>query len=123
MTMPHLMNCAHSEDGWCLNCVKTLWEQNESIEVQAKMHLESDEGPWPLFCDTCEHHENAPFDYGDRCPMCGEGKMRHEYDGLLHTLDSYMGGGRFMYPAMEASRAIRWLRAKLNTHLQKSASA
>lgn len=21
MTMPHLMNCLHSEDGWCLACV------------------------------------------------------------------------------------------------------
>ncbi len=24
MTMPHLMNCQHSEDGWCLECVKAL---------------------------------------------------------------------------------------------------
>lgn len=22
MTMPHLMNCPHSEDGWCLSCVR-----------------------------------------------------------------------------------------------------
>lgn len=21
MTMPHLMNCPHMDDGWCLNCV------------------------------------------------------------------------------------------------------
>lgn len=27
MTMPHLMNCSHSEDGWCLDCVKALWEE------------------------------------------------------------------------------------------------
>ena len=24
MTMPHLMNCRHSESGWCLDCVKEL---------------------------------------------------------------------------------------------------
>lgn len=24
MTMPHLMNCPHSADGWCLNCVAKL---------------------------------------------------------------------------------------------------
>lgn len=24
MTMPHLMNCSHSGDGWCLACVKNL---------------------------------------------------------------------------------------------------
>lgn len=28
MTMPHLMNCAHSEDGWCLDCVGALWEES-----------------------------------------------------------------------------------------------
>lgn len=26
MTMPHLMNCDHSEDGWCLDCVGRLHE-------------------------------------------------------------------------------------------------
>lgn len=26
--MPHLTNCAHSEDGWCLDCMK---EQHEAI--------------------------------------------------------------------------------------------
>jgi len=30
MTMPHLMNCLHSEDGWCLDCVKELWEREVS---------------------------------------------------------------------------------------------
>lgn len=29
MTMPHLMNCPHSSDGWCLDCVKTLWDEKE----------------------------------------------------------------------------------------------
>lgn len=24
MTMPHMMNCAHSEDGWCLSCVANM---------------------------------------------------------------------------------------------------
>lgn len=27
MTMPHLMNCAHAESGWCLNCVANLEKQ------------------------------------------------------------------------------------------------
>ncbi len=27
MTMPHLMNCPHSPDGWCLDCVKEMGEQ------------------------------------------------------------------------------------------------
>lgn len=29
MTMPHLENCAHSDDGWCLNCVKQLHDEGE----------------------------------------------------------------------------------------------
>jgi hypothetical protein len=24
MTMPHLMNCSHSPDGWCISCVAEL---------------------------------------------------------------------------------------------------
>lgn len=27
MTMPHLMNCEHSESGWCIPCVKRLYEE------------------------------------------------------------------------------------------------
>ncbi len=29
MTMPHLMNCNHSDDGWCLDCVKELHDKYE----------------------------------------------------------------------------------------------
>lgn len=28
--MPHLMNCSHSTDGWCLACVKELHDEGES---------------------------------------------------------------------------------------------
>lgn len=33
MTMPHLMNCDHSADGWCLACVKRLYEEKCEIEA------------------------------------------------------------------------------------------
>lgn len=29
MTMPHLMNCAHDENGWCLDCVEELWSKTQ----------------------------------------------------------------------------------------------
>lgn len=29
--MPHLMNCLHSDDGWCLDCVKSLHNELEAI--------------------------------------------------------------------------------------------
>jgi hypothetical protein len=33
MTMPHLMNCQHRDDSWCLDCVKAEWERtNAEIE-------------------------------------------------------------------------------------------
>ena len=31
MTMPHLMNCSHDSDGWCLDCVKKLWDEKQAI--------------------------------------------------------------------------------------------
>jgi hypothetical protein len=36
MTMPHLSNCVHQGDGWCLDCVKILWEKNEKLEMENK---------------------------------------------------------------------------------------
>lgn len=33
MTMPHLMNCPHQGEGWCLDCVKELHERNEKLRV------------------------------------------------------------------------------------------
>jgi len=29
MTMPHLMNCNHQGEGWCLKCVKSLHGESE----------------------------------------------------------------------------------------------
>jgi len=36
MTMPHLMNCPHSGDGWCLKCV-----QEEYKILNEKKYLEA----------------------------------------------------------------------------------
>lgn len=30
--MPHLMNCLHSEAGWCLDCVKELYDESRKLE-------------------------------------------------------------------------------------------
>lgn len=40
MTMPHLMNCQHSEDGWCLDCVKKLHDAAEEL-VQVSREVAS----------------------------------------------------------------------------------
>lgn len=28
--MPHLMNCSHRDDSWCLDCVKAEWERTQA---------------------------------------------------------------------------------------------
>jgi hypothetical protein len=47
MTMPHLMNCLHSEDGWCLDCVKELWEQKQRETERIEFLATCDDG-WPV---------------------------------------------------------------------------
>jgi len=39
MTMPHLMNCPHSEEGWCLSCVKELWDEGKTIELSRQLRV------------------------------------------------------------------------------------
>jgi hypothetical protein len=34
MTMPHLMNCPHKGDGWCLKCVGDMYADVESLNLQ-----------------------------------------------------------------------------------------
>jgi hypothetical protein len=34
MTMPHLSNCPHDGNGWCLNCVNKLWKEKETKEAE-----------------------------------------------------------------------------------------
>lgn len=34
MTMPHLMNCSHSGEGWCIDCVREQHNEIEAIETQ-----------------------------------------------------------------------------------------
>lgn len=31
MTVPHLMNCPHSDDGWCLACVVELGSERDQL--------------------------------------------------------------------------------------------
>jgi len=35
--MPHLMNCPHSEEGWCLACVKEQWEELDKLKDAARV--------------------------------------------------------------------------------------
>ena len=35
--MRHLMDCEHSSDGWCLDCVKQMRDRIETLEFAANM--------------------------------------------------------------------------------------
>ena len=48
MTMPHLMNCPHSEDGWCLSCVKELWEEGTTVELNRQLSISVDGQRWSV---------------------------------------------------------------------------
>lgn len=37
MTIPHLMNCRHRGDGWCLDCVKRLHDELEQLRFGGGM--------------------------------------------------------------------------------------
>lgn len=36
MTMPHLMNCEHQAEGWCLDCVGKLQAECEALRKDAE---------------------------------------------------------------------------------------
>lgn len=52
MTMPHLMNCDHSSDGWCLDCVKELWDDRREL-AEAAIDLVESLPKWN-FDSSCE---------------------------------------------------------------------
>lgn len=55
MTMPHLMNCPHSADGWCLECVVALG--NRELELRAEVRRLRD--------------ALMPFAHDDLCEVTG----------------------------------------------------
>jgi len=61
MTMPHLMNCPHKDDGWCLACVKELWEEKEKFRLQAETLRQQD--------DKHLNDEGEPSFWGNACSI------------------------------------------------------
>jgi hypothetical protein len=40
MTMPHLMNCEHSSNGWCLDCVKMMHDRLQERLAELEEQVE-----------------------------------------------------------------------------------
>ena len=54
MTMPHLMNCPHSAEGWCLECVKGLQSQLYGHQIATTEFLKKtdwvqEKSDWPWY--------------------------------------------------------------------------
>lgn len=58
MTMPHLMNCDHSGDGWCLDCVNKLYIENEQLQTYIRK-LKDAQQSW---ADATNHENQALHD-------------------------------------------------------------
>ena len=52
MTVPHLMNCPHTDSGWCTECVAALGNENWELRADANRYRwlrdrhPADEGLW-----------------------------------------------------------------------------
>lgn len=81
MTIPHLMNCSHSESGWCLDCVKELWEENQELQLLVNQYPEYEESEWSgrigeVTCYVCgaSSRTRSGFKHRDDC-------LRGKYNG------------------------------------------
>jgi len=61
MTIPTHMNCPHSEDGWCLDCVVELVEKRE-IEIEQAYTEGYNDACLKKSCKYCqgENHKVPP---------------------------------------------------------------
>lgn len=48
MTMPHLSNCPHSEDSWCMDCVAEAWRDDYNDGLTAGIQVASQIADWML---------------------------------------------------------------------------
>jgi hypothetical protein len=75
MTMPHLMNCQHSEEGWCLDCVKSEHDSNEEtireLMVQCE-RLKEQNDCFDTRVEELEAQVVADIKNAGRCPKCSE---------------------------------------------------
>ena len=64
-----------------MNIVKAPWLANNVVWMTCGRNINKNAklinvGGAMLECDNCGHTETEPFDVGDLCPMCGEGRFQ-----------------------------------------------
>ena len=55
--MPHLMNCAHMADGWCLDCVGQLHDYADALNARCVADT-PDAERWRMSSGDCPHAMN-----------------------------------------------------------------
>jgi hypothetical protein len=76
MTMPHLMNCGHSEDGWCLMCVHEL---NARLEMTNEQAVRLAEDLTRLKAKKCTCDDSTGWTKIRCCNLCG---MTHKSETM-----------------------------------------
>lgn len=77
MTIPHLMNCAHADTGWCLDCVKQGVESSDRELEKVRAILQSN---W----DICENHNIEVC--GGGCWVCATINSHPDREKLVGQL-------------------------------------
>ena len=97
MTMPHLMNCDHSESGWCLDCVKKLqdgWEERFEDAV-ANVRYQHNDAECKAVGELLEYLQQWPR-IGD---LGIEGKLEVYWaDTVMGTIEDDGNGAFYYYP-------------------------
>lgn len=94
MTMPHLMNCAHADEGWCLACVaglhaeKVAWQDRAEVAESHERELRpiSDE-----YLRTTAERDEARRERDEACESlddaaCARNKAWSDLDALRTAL-------------------------------------
>lgn len=74
MTMPHLMNCNHDDEGWCLGCVKQMHAELEESRIDA--------GRWEMNLQACGQRLNVHTD----CVVTALDKLMSDYRRLIAAM-------------------------------------
>jgi hypothetical protein len=60
MTQPQLMNCSHNPDGWCLDCVKELYDKKDSLKILERLSQHAGD-----LWDKVNGYDGPPISYDE----------------------------------------------------------
>lgn len=88
MTMPHLMNCPHSPDGWCLDCVKELWDEKDKLEKELNTMLSISGLQKCSYCGYLSY-DTEPFKKVLGQPNCKRCYLEYHNEPNISEMEDY----------------------------------